>query len=371
MSNKILHITTVHPRKDTRIFYRECKTIGEEGHDIILIVADGNGDEFSEGVQIIDIGKENSRIVNFFKSYGKLKKEVRKINPDIVHFHDPELMFLGKSVSRMGIPVVFDIHENVSAQILDKDYIPKFLRKFISYFYRKIEISIIKAFHLVIAEYSYKGAYQDKGKSLTTLLNLPDISHFSPYINLKRTGNEIFYIGAVTEERGLSATLKSLKILKQRKVDFFMHFIGRMPNESQIQEQLKGIENNIKFYGRMDSKKGFEISKKCVVGLSVLKPIKNYVGSYSTKIFEYMAIALPVITSNFQLYKDVVEMYNCGFCIDPYSSIELADKIEQIIAHPSYAQRLGSNGLAAVNKNYNWSDEKNKLIELYQQILNG
>lgn len=371
MNSKILHITTVHPRKDTRIFYRECKTIGDEGHEIILIVADGNGDEFSEGVQIIDIGKENSRIVNFLKTYGKLKKKIRQLKPDIVHFHDPELMFLGRSVRRMGLPVVFDIHENVSAQILDKDYIPRFLRKFISYFYRKIEISIIKAFHLVIAEHSYTSAYQDKGKSLTTLLNLPDISHFNPYINLNRTGNEIFYIGAVTEERGLSVTLESLKILKERKVDFFMHFIGRIPNESQLHEQIEGIENNIKFYGRMDSKKGFEISKNCAVGLSVLKPIKNYVGSYSTKIFEYMAIALPVITSNFQLYKDVVEKYNCGFCIDPFSSVELADKIEELITNPNLVQRLGSNGLEAVNKNYNWSDEKNKLMKLYQQILNG
>ena len=370
MKNKILHITTVHPRKDTRIFYRECKTIGDQGHEIILIVADGNGDEFSEGVQVLDIGKEQSRILNFLKTYGKLKKKIRKIAPDIVHFHDPELMFLGKSVSRMGIPVVFDIHENVSEQILDKEYIPKFMRKFISYVYRKIEIAIIKAFHLIIAEHSYKDAYKDKGKSLTTLLNLPDISHFNSYINLNRTGNEIFYIGAVTEERGLAVTLESLKILKQREVDFFMHFIGRVPNESKKLVQLEGLENNVKFYGRMDSKKGFEISKNCVVGLSVLKPIKNYVGSYSTKIFEYMAIALPVITSNFPLYKNVVEKYKCGFCIDPFSSVELADKIEELIKNPSYVQHLGSNGLAAVNQNYNWSDEKNKLIELYQQILN-
>jgi len=371
LSNKILHITTVHPRRDTRIFYRECKTIGDEGHDIILIVADGKGDEFNEGVQVYDIGKENSRIVNFFKSFGKLKKKIRKIAPDIVHFHDPELMFLGKSISRMGIPVVFDIHENVSAQILDKDYIPKFLRKFVSYFYRKVEINIIKAFHLIIAEHSYEDVYQGKGKSLTTLLNLPDSSHFNPYINLNRTGNEVFYIGAITQERGLGVTLESLKILKQRNVDFFMHFIGRAPDEIQKLEQFEEIKNNIKFYGRMDSKKGFEISKNCVVGLSVLKPIKNYVGSYSTKIFEYMAIGLPVITSNFPLYKGVVEKYNCGFCIDPYSSIELADKIEEIIKNPSYAQSLGSNGLNAVKQNFNWSNEKNKLVELYKQILNG
>jgi glycosyltransferase involved in cell wall biosynthesis len=119
----------------------------------------------------------------------------------------------------------------------------------------------------------------------------------------------------------------------------------------------------------MDSTEGFEISKKCVVGLSVLKPIKNYVGSYSTKIFEYMAIGLPVITSNFPLYQNVVERYNCGYCVAPYSSQELADRIEELISNSELTNQMGANGQLAVKDKFSWSSEEEKLIDLYKEVL--
>lgn len=332
-------------------------------------MADGRGDEFFEGVQILDIGKEHSRLSNFFKSFSKLKKKLKKLNPDIVHFHDPELMFMGKIINRWGIPVIFDIHENIAVQILDKEYIPKLFRKSASFIYKKVENYHIKHFHLMIAEYSYKDVYEGRGKSLTIVLNMPDISHFEPYIVENRTGNEIFYIGGISNDRGLEVTIDALKILKQKKVDFFMHYIGPISDEKMSTLSLKDIAENIKFYGRMDSREGFEISKKCVVGLSVLKPIKNYISSYSTKIFEYMAIALPIITSNFPLYQDVVEKYNCGYCIDPFSANELADRIEELISNHSHAQLLGANGLKTVTENFNWYREEEKLLSKYQEIL--
>lgn len=279
-------------------------------------------------------------------------------------------MFVGKQLrSKFQIPIVFDIHENIAVQILDKTYIPKVLRGLVSFIYKKVEHYHLKYFHLIIAEHSYQNVYTNKGRSLTTVLNMPDLSHFEPYVNNSREGNEIFYIGGVSDERGLDVTLESLKILKSKGTEFFMHYIGPISEEKISELPLEEIQQNIKFYGRMDSKEGFEISKKCVVGLSVLKPIKNYVGSYSTKIFEYMAIGLPVITSNFPLYQKVVERYDCGFCINPYSSSELANSIEKLILNTDLANQMGSNGQLAVKKRFSWSSEKGNLFGLYEEVL--
>ncbi len=334
-------------------------------------MADGKGDEFVEGVQVLDIGLESSRIKNFFKSGSKIKKIAEELGPSLVHFHDPELMFVGKQLrSKFQIPIVFDIHENIAVQILDKTYIPKALRGLVSIVYKKVEQYYLKYFHLIIAEHSYQHVYTNKGKSLTTVLNMPDLSHFEPYINNNRVGNEIFYIGGISNERGLDVTLEALKILKSRETNFFMHYIGPISKEKIVALPLGEIKESIKFYGRMDSKEGFEISKKCVVGLSVLKPIKNYVGSYSTKIFEYMAIGLPVITSNFPLYQNVVERYHCGYCVEPYSSKELADSIEELILNPDLANQMGSNGKKAVKEEFSWHSEKENLINLYHELLN-
>ncbi len=222
---------------------------------------------------------------------------------------------------------------------------------------------------MIIAEDSYERVYGSKGRSLTTVLNMPDVQHFIAFQKSNRLGNEIFYIGGVSNERGLDTTLSALKILKGKGVLFFMHYIGAISKEKVADLDLDDIQENIKFYGRMDSKEGFEISKRCIVGLSVLKPIKNYLESYSTKIFEYMTIGLPVITSNFMLYKNVVEKYNCGFCITPSSPEELAASIEKLLNNPKKREQMGANGIKVVSKQFNWIYEKNKLVSAYASIL--
>ena len=335
---------------------------------MFLLVADGNGDEFKEGVQVIDIGKSNSRLGNFVNGYSRILRKVRKLNPKIVHFHDPELMFVGRRIDKMGTPVIFDIHENIAVQILNKSYIPKVFRRTTSFLYRRIENWLISKFHLIIAEHSYLPVYEAKGKSLTTVLNMPDLSHFKPFVKTERGGNQIFYIGVVSLDRAVETTLEALRILHRRKVDFYMHFIGPINVKVDL-EQWSDISDKVKFYGRMDSKEGFELSKNCVLGLSVLKPIKNYIGSYSTKIFEYMAVGLPVITSNFPLYREVVERYDTGYCVDPFSAIDIAEKIEALITNPAQAKEKGMNGLRAVSEKFSWSAEREKMEKLYENLL--
>lgn len=359
----IVHITTVHPRRDTRIFYRECLSVKKLGYECILMVADGMGNEVFEGITILDLGKETNRVNNFLKNYFKILKKVKELKPILVHFHDPELIFVGARIT--GIPVIFDIHENIPSQILDKPYIPKILRKPVSFFYSQLENILIKKFHLILAEYSYNSRYRNKGESVTTILNMPDIEHFKIFESLNRSGCEMFYIGEISDDRGIHVILEALRILHKRGVPFFMHMVGPMTQKTQSEINTESISDRVRFYGRMDSRIGFELSRKCIAGISILKPIKNFIGSYSTKIFEYMAIGLPVITSNFPLYIDVVDRHDCGFCIDPNSPKELANRMEFLIKSESEVKRMGLNGTSVIKSHYNWATEEEKLKGLY------
>jgi hypothetical protein len=45
MSKKIAHLTSAHPRYDTRIFIKMCTSLAMSGYKVSLIVADGQGSE--------------------------------------------------------------------------------------------------------------------------------------------------------------------------------------------------------------------------------------------------------------------------------------------------------------------------------------
>jgi glycosyltransferase involved in cell wall biosynthesis len=82
-----------------------------------------------------------------------------------------------------------------------------------------------------------------------------------------------------------------------------------------------------------------------------------------------MAAGLPVIASNFPLWKEIVEGNKCGLTVDPLNPKEIAQAIEYLIEHPELRQEMGENGRRAVIEKYNWEQEAEKLLALYQRLL--
>lgn len=371
MKIKITHLTSAHPRFDTRIFIKMCSSLAKiENYEVNLIVADNKGDEVKNDVNIFDVGKKAGRINRILTTTQKVYQKALELDSDIYHFHDPELIPVGLKLKKMGKKVIFDVHENIALQILDKEYIPKILRKLISKIYRRYEVKSLKKFDaLVLAEHSYKNYYKELNNKIEIILNMPDVKPLEQFASEERDKNEIFYIGGISNDRGFKVTIEALKLLKNKSIDFFMHYIGPYSIDLIGSINLDKIENNIKLYGRMSLYEGLEYSRNAKVGLSILKPIGNYTSSYSTKVFEYMALGLPVITSNFQLYKDVVEKYKCGICVDPLNPKDIAEAIEYIMTHPLEAKKMGENGKKAVIQKYNWSIEEEKLFSVYKGLL--
>ena len=86
-------------------------------------------------------------------------------------------------------------------------------------------------------------------------------------------------------------------------------------------------------------------------------------------MFEYMIAELPIIASNFLLWREIVEKNNCGICVNPLDPKEIAEAIEYLIEHPDEARKMGENGRKAVLEKYNWENESKKLLEIYEELL--
>ena len=107
----ITHLTSAHPRYDTRIFFKECISLAKN-YKVNLIVADGLGDEEKNTVYIYDVGKVEGRLNRIFKTTKKVLQRAIELDSDVYHLHDPELIPIGLKLKKMGKKVIFDAHED-------------------------------------------------------------------------------------------------------------------------------------------------------------------------------------------------------------------------------------------------------------------
>lgn len=95
----------------------------------------------------------------------------------------------------------------------------------------------------------------------------------------------------------------------------------------------------------------------------------HYLDSLPVKMFEYMSAGIPVIASNFPLWKEIIEKNQCGVCVDPLNPLEIAKAIEYVLKNDEIAKKYGKNGRMLIENKYNWEKEEKKLINIYERLL--
>ena len=103
-------------------------------------------------------------------------------------------------------------------------------------------------------------------------------------------------------------------------------------------------------------------------GLVTFLPSPNHLDAQPNKMFEYMSAGMPIITSNFPLWAEIVKENGCGLCVDPLKPEQIAIAIEYINSNPKEADNMGKNGKKAVLEKYNWGVEEVKLVNLYSRL---
>lgn len=294
-----------------------------------------------------------------------------KVNAGLYHIHDPELIPCGLLLRMLGKKVILDIHENVAEDIFDKPWIhsKKLLYSFFSFFEKRA----VKRFFIFLAENSYEERYRKLGARYEVVLNYHDPEFFSPFATSDRSkSNRIFYIGILLHSRGILEIAKAIHILKTRGILVHFDVVGELytglDHEIDALEFIHEIKPQLHFHGRLPLENGYEISRNAALGMCIIHPMKNSVASYPTKMFEYMAIGLPQVTSDFPLYRSVVETHHCGICVDPLNPAAIAEAIEHLLSNPDLREQMGQNGMEAARQ-YTWDTQFQKALVVYKRLL--
>jgi len=362
----ICHLTTVHQRHDVRIFEKECVSLATAGYDVTLVVADGRGDEVRRGVRIRDAGlRPAGRLMRFIFSRFEIRRAAFSVDADLYHFHDPELIPVGLWLRRRGKLVVYDSHEDLPRQLLQKTYGSRPLKRALSVcmeWYERRSAARLDA--IVVPTDGLAARFRRFNGRVTVVRNYPLLEEFArPTEDSVLARRGACYVGGIFRNRGAFEIAEAAKI-----AGTVVTMAGPFQPSSLGNELREAFPESFVYAGTLDRTGVARLLSESAVGLVVLHDIPSYRESLPVKLFEYMAAGLPVIASNFPLWRGIVEGGECGRCVDPSDPRAIASAIDEIVGNPELARRMGANGRRLVEERYNWAVEERALLDLYREL---
>lgn len=363
---KILHLAPVHARHDTRVFLKMCRGLAARGHEVILVTADGAGDEIKESVRIVDIGAAPGRLARMMKWPARAFEVAGAIGADLYHVHDPELLPGAVRLKRTGARVIFDSHEDIPADIASKPYLPAIARPPIAGVFDAYQHYALPKLDAVIgATPVITSKLRRMGCRAVNINNYPLLEELAAGLSSGTRKREIAYIGDITSIRGLRPLIAAMELTDAVRLN-----LGGTISEAGLYDDLAAAPGwtRTDFHGRMDRQAVKAALARSIAGVVTFMPAPNHLDAQPNKLFEYMSASLPVIASHFPLWKEIVEGNECGICVDPANPAAIATAINRLAANPDEVERMGENGRRAVVDRYNWEHEEQALLSLYAEL---
>lgn len=375
---KVCHLISKHKMNDMRVFEKECKSLAKGGFDVTLIgFGEQEKEETIDGVKRISLFCPIKNNIELLLKRNKLTyREALKVDAEIYHIHEPELLPVGKKLKRKGKIVIFDSHEYYGWQLRDNIHkikivnVPASFMKTIGNLYMRYEKRVCMKLDAVIQVCTMNGIDYFEGRCRRTLFirNLPDISDYTRKNEVSfKDPISISMIGGITKERGVTQLVKAAG-----KANAKLNLAGNFIPKS-YEDELKQLTEykNVNYRGFLNKQGMISLLEETAIGASTLLNIGQYdkIDTFPTKVYDYMAMKLPVIISSTNFAKEMNDKYNFAICVDPNNPDEIAQAVIWIKEHPQEAKKMGENGRKIIENEWNWGKESQKLLDFYNELL--
>lgn len=371
---KIFVLTSVHSALDGRIFHKECRSLARAGYRVTLM-ARHDREEVIDGVRIIPLPPSRNRLERTIRNLWKICLFSFREKADMYHFHDPDLIPLGILLKLAGRKVIYDVHEDVSQQTLNKKWIGNMhVRRTVAWLIRIMEKTGASLFDGIVAATEDIG---NKFNPLKTLVirNFPilellyrpvaAVDSFESCSPFPKNRPAVVYSGGLTRTRGIREIIQAVSLLDSR-VELWLLGDWEDPeyeNECRKQEGWRYT----RYFGVIPYGEHYALIKSADIGIINFLPVPNHENALPNKPFEYMAFGLPMVMSHFTYWRGIFA--DCALFANPSDPQDICRQISRLLDDPREAMKLGVNGKHLIEQEYNWEKESQKLITLYEKLL--
>lgn len=385
---------------------KEARTLIKEGHEVFIISKWREGMRFTEKFDDITIKRINTYVGNFKKYiyFGKrainfihvtwdhhIRSFISENDIDVIHVHDLPLAKTCYLIAKENnIPLIVDLHENYPKAVKEYYKNNSLFKQILNYLiippsrYTKLSKKILPNVDHIItvveeAKSEYLLLYGVLERNITVIMNTEDLISFNEIeisdevIEKYQKSYNISYIGGFGPHRGIDTAIQMMpdvvRIIPNAKL---LLIGGKEPSNyvnsmKELCRELK-IESNVEFINWID----FKLVPSFIATSSICL-IPHHASGHTNstvphKLFQYMALKKPIITTDCIPLKRIVETTNSGIVIKSGDAKEMANAVIKLYQNQDLASQFGINGSKSVENQYNWEIESKKLIQIYEKI---
>ncbi|APC37278.1 MULTISPECIES: glycosyltransferase [Nocardiopsis] len=288
--------TVVHHPEDARILHRQIRALLDAGHSVTYVAPfrECGVTPWSE-LRSVDVPRASGRerLASLRAARAVLAEQAPLA--DLLLFHDPELLMA--LPSRRPV-TVWDVHEDTAAALLTKAWVPRALRRPLGTVVRSFERHAERRMRLMLAEEGYRSRFRLEHPVVPNTTEVPEFPAREP------GDDRIVYLGQVSEARGARELVELGRMLRPHGVR--LEVIGGA--DAGVRPLLREAqqEDVLHWYGFVPNDRALRICAGAMAGLSLLHDTPNYRHSMPTKVVEYMAHGLPVVTTPNPMAQELV-----------------------------------------------------------------
>lgn len=374
---KICHVTSQHDWNDDRIYQRACVGLASKGHEVLLIATHESKTDFvSEGVKIIPLKNRPKNFKRRVWSSLEAVRKIKKMNTDIIHFHDPDLLpfMLILSVFKKGI--VYDIHENYVSRIYEKKNWPLFLRKILAKVFRGFETFCMNRFSgFTVTTVTMGNMFTGVNKAYCVTSNVPYLSILPKDLHLKDRNlyPSVYISGSHSRARNcveiIQAIPKVVKEIPEVRFIFAGKYVPEKFREFMLElAEKEGVASNLMLEGNLKWLENFSRTATMHVGLVLYQDNQNNRVTIPNRLFEYMAAGCAVIGEYFPEVQKVISDSDCGWVVNSSNPEEIANAVIDAFSDMQRLKTYGKNARKAIEEKYNYENELDRLLTYYTDL---
>ena len=356
---RVLVVCPVHDPRDARIAEREIPALLEAGHEVTQAGPfTAVGAIAQPGVRPIDIPRSVGR--RRARALRHTRRVLREQAPhhDIVLLHSADAVIAASGLDHAAI--VWDLHEDTAASLGLKSWVPGPLRRPTAGLARRLERRAARRHHLILAEAAYAERFDDAHPIVPNTPWVPET------VSASARGRAV-YVGSITVARGGDDLIRLGHDLAD--VDIALEVIGSASGE--MAQRLRGAQDHLTWLGFLPNREALARVSGATVGLSLLHDEPNYRHSMPTKLLEYLAQGVPVISTPLPLAVDLAERSGGGIIVPFADAQAVREAVVALNADDERRQRMADAGREWVRRYANWSQDGPAFVRQLQQWARG